>query len=235
MKKIFILVPFLAIAFLQFSFNSFQNLKEVLYKPNCQAVIVKEGVNKDDREYVLESKESKINWQGYYVLGGGHQGTLRFESGSIVLTKDDKITQSHFKIAMNSLENTDLQPKDGKADLEKHLKSGDFFSTDKFPNAYFKLKKVQHFAKFNPISTSEQISITGELTIKGLTRPITFMAELKKGEQNIVKIQGEVKIDRSNWGINYKSPSLLDSVKDGIISNEIKIKLDLTFRPADGC
>ena len=96
---------------------------------------------------------------------GQHNGTVNFKDGALVF-KGNKLVGGTFTVDMTSLTATDLSGEyQGK--LNGHLKADDFFGTDKFPTATLVFKKIG--AKSANVYTA-----TADLTIKGITQPVTF-------------------------------------------------------------
>ncbi|TXH29415.1 MAG: YceI family protein [Cyclobacteriaceae bacterium] len=178
-----------------------------------------------DTKWELNQKQSKLIWMGKPIVGSGHEGTIQFTSGSIVTSSTGQITQGELVADMNTIKNTDMKPDDGGRDLEDHLKNDDFFSVTKFPRANFSILKVVPDATYK---TSGRIKITGLLTIKGITNQVEFMATTTSSKENI-QVKGELIIDRTKWDIIYQSKSIFKNLKDGVISDEIKLTLDLKF------
>lgn len=171
----------------------------------------------------LNQKESKLLWMGKPIVGSGHEGTIQLTSGSIVTSTSGQIIQGELVADMNTIKSTDMKPDDGGKDLEEHLKNDDFFSVTKFPRANFSILKVTDANK-----TTGQLKITGLLTIKGITNQVEFVATTTSSKENI-QLKGELIIDRTKWDINYQSKSIFKSLKDGVISDEIKLTIDLKF------
>lgn len=174
-------------------------------------------------KWELNQKESKLLWMGKPIVGSGHEGTIQLVSGSIVTSTSGQIIQGELVADMNTIKNTDMKPDDGGKDLEEHLKNDDFFSVTKFPRANFSILKVADVNK-----TTGQLKITGLLTIKGITNQVEFIATTTSSKENI-QVKGELIIDRTKWDINYQSKSIFKSLKDGVISDEIKLTIDLKF------
>lgn len=173
--------------------------------------------------WVLNQKESKLLWMGKPIVGSGHEGTIQLISGTVVTSTSGQIMQGELVVDMNTIKNTDMKPDDGGKDLEEHLKNDDFFSVTKFPRANFSILKVADANK-----TSGQLKITGLLTIKGITNQVEFVATTTSSKENI-QVKGELIIDRTKWDVNYQSKSIFKSLKDGVISDEIKLTIDLKF------
>ncbi|HXF43432.1 MAG TPA: YceI family protein [Pyrinomonadaceae bacterium] len=110
----------------------------------------------------------------------------------------------------------------GVAARDNHLKTADFFDAEKFPEIQFVSKKVE--------KTSKGWLLTGDLTMKGVTKSVSIPFEisgwLPAGDRNPAKmgIAGETKLNRRDFGINYGN-----NLPSGIpaISDEVKIVLQI--------
>jgi polyisoprenoid-binding protein YceI len=175
--------------------------------------------------FELEKLRSKLTWIGKPIVGGGHQGTIQFISGSLSTMPDGTISKGDFAMDMKSIKNTDVKPEKSAKDLENHLKSDDFFSVDRFPTANFAITKMNP----NPNSQSKtQFEVSGFLSLKGITNLITFPATITY-EKETIRVIAEITIDRTKWDIIYDSKSIFGSLKDNAISDEIKVLLNLFF------
>lgn len=177
-----------------------------------------------DTNWELNPKQSHLTWMGKPIVGSGHEGTIQLNSGSLVTSSSGQITKGELWVDMTTIKNTDMKPDDGGKDLEDHLKNDDFFSVAKFPRASFSILKVV------PDATDKtgQIKITGLLTIKGITNQVEFTATTVISKENI-SVKADLIIDRTKWDIIYQSNSIFKNLKDGVISDEIKITVDLNF------
>ena len=162
----------------------------------------------------INIEKSTINWNAKKVTGE-HSGTVNFQDGSITL-KGGKVVGGSFTVDMTSLIATDLSG-DWKGKLEGHLKSEDFFSTEKFKTSTLVFKKVA--AKANGVYT-----ITADLTIKGITNPVTFDLAVKGNTATSV-----VKIDRTKYNIKYGSKSFFESIGDKAIYDDFTLTVNLQF------
>lgn len=166
-------------------------------------------------------EKSTIQWTATKAGGGGHTGTFKLLDGSFHIIRGN-LKQGSFTINMGSVEVTDLTGSD-KADLEGHLKDADFFETTKFPTAQFDLTGILF-----PEQPDANIThlLTGNLTIKGITKEIKFPAHLEVQGDNVIVTSPEFSINRTDWGIKYHS-GLVGTVKDKIINDEVKLKLNV--------
>ena len=159
-------------------------------------------------------EKSTINWNAKKVTGE-HSGTIKFQEGNLIF-KDGKVAGGSFTVDMTSIDNTDLSG-DWKGKLLGHLKSDDFFSTEKFKTSTLVFKKVA--AKANGVYT-----ITADLTIKGITNPVTFDLTVKGDSATSV-----VKIDRTKYNIKYGSKSFFESIGDKAINDDFDLTVNLQF------
>lgn len=162
----------------------------------------------------IDAKKSTINWVGKKVTGE-HSGTVNFQEGMLIF-KGDKVAGGNFTVDMTSLTSTDLTG-DWKAKLDGHLKSEDFFGTEKNPTSTLKFTKIA--PKGNGAYT-----VTADLTIKGITNPVTFDL-IVKGNTASTKFN----IDRTKYGIKYNSKSFFDSIGDKAIYDDFELTVNLVF------
>jgi len=168
--------------------------------------------------YVIDTMNSKAEWKGFKVVKSdntSHIGTLKFESGEVTV-KDNKLESGQFVIDMNSIANEDLKETDGNAKLIGHLKSADFFDVEKFPTASYEITKISEA----PGGSDYNTVLDGNLTLKGITKPATFNAnvKIKDGELSIATEPKD--INRDEFGIKFQMPAA-----EGLIKNEINVQL----------
>ncbi|MDO5981284.1 YceI family protein [Flavivirga spongiicola] len=170
------------------------------------------AIDKNKKE--IKTDKSKVVWKGYKVTGS-HEGTIAIKSGFLNF-EGDKLTGGEFVIDMTSINTTDMQG-EYKGKLDGHLKSGDFFDVAAYPTAKLVFVKVKSTGK----NTYE---VTGDLTIKGKTNPVTFTISVYGS-----KATASLKIDRTKFGIEYKSTSFFENLKDKAIYDEFDLVTDLEF------
>ena len=106
---------------------------------------------------------------------------------------------------------------------DKHIRGGDFLDVENFPEIVFVTTSVA------PTGT-DTADVTGNLTIKGVTKELTLQAKLNKlgpspfnPKQTIAGFTVTGQIDRTEYGINYAAPA---------VSAIIPIRLDLELSPS---
>lgn len=160
--------------------------------------------------YTANTKTSTLNWKGFKPTGE-HNGTVAIKDGSLVISEGN-LSGGSFTFDMTAITVLDIPAEDEyNAKLVGHLESPDFFDSANQPTATFEITSVSG------------VNIKGNLTVKGITKPIEFEAILAKTESGI-ELTGETfKIDRTQFGIEYKSKSIFENLKDKFIDDEFEI------------
>lgn len=168
----------------------------------------------------VDTEASVINWIGAKFTGDQHTGTINIADGNL-LVEGDQLVGGKFAIDMSTIAVTDETPDGGKAKLVGHLSTGDFFEVEKFPTATFEITSVE------AVTGKEDAthSITGNLTMKDITKSITFPAEVRIAD-NIAAQTTQFVIDRTQWGVMYNSTAA-GALKEKAIKDEIALKITL--------
>jgi polyisoprenoid-binding protein YceI len=183
------------------------------------------------KRYTTNGAMSDIRWSGSSP-GGSHNGSIKVSEGEVFFDKGK--FQGSFTIDMNTLNVLDLEG-DEKKSLEEHLKgtgadgASDFFNVTKFPTAKFEILEVIG-ASDQPNSNS---TITGNLTMLGITKLISFPGNLSVGDEDIVISTNPFTINRTDWGIKYGSKTFFQDLKDKFIDDNITLQISLRCM-ADG-
>ncbi|WP_224994630.1 YceI family protein [Cesiribacter sp. SM1] len=176
-----------------------------------------------DTTYTVNQQQSKLTWIGRKV-GGEHTGTIQLSNGKINWN-GKSLTGGTFEVDMSSITNTDVTDKEYNQKLVSHLKSDDFFSTDKYPKARFVITKV------TPLANS-QSQIKGKLTIKGITKEVEFPATIQASGSQLTA-RAKVVVDRTLYNIRYGSGSFFDNLGDKAINNEFELNVVLVANKAE--
>lgn len=176
------------------------------------------ATTREGNVYELDTLNSRVEWKGFKVIKSdnmSHFGTIKFESGEVTV-KEGKLESGKFVADMNSINSIDLKDDAEQHDkLVGHLKDDDFFGVAKFPTSSFEITKVtpNQGGDYNTL-------IDGNLTIKGITKPVSFNANvsLNNGEVNIATEPKD--IDREDFGVKFQMP-----VTNGVIKNEVNIQI----------
>lgn len=173
--------------------------------------VVKTDVNNNYNVY-----SSKLTWKGYKPTGT-HEGTFNLKKGQLNFD-GETLKGGKFIFDMASIDVTDIPKTDEyHAKLVDHLTNPDFFDTKQFPTGTFEITKI---TKGDVNSTVE-----GNLTLKGITKNITFPASIIKNGDEVTFMSSAIKIDRTDFGIKYKSKKFFDNLKDKFVND----LFDITF------
>jgi polyisoprenoid-binding protein YceI len=155
-----------------------------------------------DSKFSLTGKNTKIEFIGTKAEGK-HDGGFKTLSGTATATGTDPTT---LKIAID-IDMTSTWTDTAK--LTAHLKSPDFFGVKKYPKAKFVTTKV--------VKDDKGYTITGDLTLTGETKSVSFPAEVTVSDDKLT-VKGTFKIDRNDFGISYGK---------GKIDPDVTIKVSL--------
>ena len=169
--------------------------------------------------YKVDPNGSKITYVGKKVIGE-HTGTLTLKSGTIIV-EGNKITGGEFVADMNSLTSTDITDKDYNAKYVTHMKSADFFNTEKFPEAKVVIKGSV------PTEDKKALKVNAELTMLGTTKPISFVVDNLKTTETELTAGSKMVLDRTLWGLKYGSASYFKGLGDKAIKHEFDLAVEI--------
>jgi polyisoprenoid-binding protein YceI len=198
-----------------FNINN-QNLKQMknLKSIALALVVAFATVSVSAQTKKIDAAKSSINWLGKKVTGQ-HNGTVNFKDGALVF-KGKKVAGGNFTVDMTSLTATDLTG-EWLGKLNGHLKADDFFGTDKFPTAKLVFKKVA-------VKSANVFTVTADLTIKGITSPVTFDLATTANAAST-----KFMVDRTKYDIKYGSGTFFTSIGDKAIADEFELDVNLKF------
>lgn len=173
-----------------------------------------------DPAYKLQPQLSTLGWEGKAVTHG-HNGTMNFTGGDLVV-KGNSIVGGTVTVDMKSMKATDIKDADSQGKFVGHMSSDDFFGVATYPTSTFKIVSVTPIK--GAAKDADNVTIAGDMTIKGVTQRISFPA--KAGvKDGIASASGKVTIDRTKFGLKYGSKSFFESIGDKAINDTF----DLTF------
>jgi polyisoprenoid-binding protein YceI len=140
--------------------------------------------------YTVNAAKSKVNWTGS-KKADFHTGYFPVKSGSIQVD-GGKLVGGTFVIDIAGLKVTD----EAGANLQGHLSSADFFDIAKFGEATYTITSVKY-------TNGDKATITGNLTLKGVTAPVSFEAIIRSADDKGFFAEAFFALDRTIFGINY--------------------------------
>lgn len=204
-----------------------------------------QAVSASAATYTIDTSASQLNWNGFKPTGR-HMGTIAIKDGNIAV-EDGQVVGGSFTIDLNVIDVQDLQG-EHRDKLTNHLKSQDFFYTEKFPTARFEITKVEAYNSgaiasaeeddnMAVVVNNEEVSeykidnpthtVTGNLTMRDTTLSISFPAEIKVTD-NYVEAQAKFNLDRTKWKVSYNDEG--DPVRvaqDKFIYNTVNVGFDI--------
>jgi len=174
--------------------------------------------------YKADLAQSRVEWTGTKPVGQ-HHGSLTLKDGGLTVD-NNTITGGNFTIDMTSLKVLDKDT-NGTSKLAGHLSSGDFFDVAKHPTAAFEITSVK--AGVDSAAGKELVmkdathTVTGNLTLKGVTKSVTFPAKIAVNDA-MATADANFNIDRTQWGLVYGNDQ---SLGDKFIRPTVNIQLHL--------
>ncbi|MBL7788875.1 MAG: YceI family protein [Chitinophagales bacterium] len=187
------------------------------YSAQAQAKMKKSPAQKSTTvaTYEVDNNATSVLWTGKKV-GGKHFGKIKVAQGSLTAT-GNQITNGSITIDMNSMTCDDIADAEYNGKLIGHLKNEDFFNTASHPEAKLDITKVTYKGKMAVVS--------GNLTIKGISQPISFNARIGNSG-NQITANGKLVFDRTKYDIKYGS-TLFGAAADKAIENNVSLDIVL--------
>ncbi len=208
MKTSFIASPFVALS--TFALVSCDNPADKTATAEVSdAVEKKEETAPDAAVKYVFTDNSKVGFIGSKVTGS-HEGGFKKFTGHFTLV-DGKPAGNDHKVEIDMTSTWSDNEK-----LTGHLKAPDFFDVEKFPTSTFDVTSIT--------AKDDGYSVTGNFTLHGVTKSITFPATVSQ-DGEVAKIQAEFDINRFDFDIKYPGR------KDDLIRKEVVIKLALEAKP----
>lgn len=177
--------------------------------------------------YQVDAPRCEVKWTGFKPTGQ-HHGIVPVSGGTIYVD-GNLLTAGSITLNVAGLEVRD-QEGEMKENLTNHLrgttpgKEDDFFNVNQYPTATFTIRNSSLITD-DPAWTHQ---LNGELTMKGVTKPIAFKANVDLMTGSALKATSEAfVINRAEWNIKFKSKSFFDDLKEDFISDDIRLELTL--------
>lgn len=168
--------------------------------------------------WLIDPAHSSANFSVKHMMIAKVHGGFEKVSGTLQYDPSD-ITKASIEASIDAASiNTRETQRDG------HLKSADFFDVEKYPTLNFKSKKVE--------KDGEDLKVTGDLTIHGITKEVVLevegpTAEMKDPYGNIkIGISATTKIKRKDFGLTWNAALEAGGV---LVGDDVAISLDIQF------
>jgi polyisoprenoid-binding protein YceI len=145
-------------------------------------------------EYVIDPAHTSVEFIGRHLMITKVRGRFTDVSGTITVDEKPERSRVEVDISVASIATGDHRRDD-------HLRSPDFFDVEKHPAIAFRSTKVEQM-------TSDSWTVTGDLTVRDVTRPVTLQVEFDGagaspfGDERI-SFSAATEVDREDWGLNW--------------------------------
>ena len=187
-------------------------MKKIKYILMVLAMAVAANLMAQTHQY--NNENAIIKWTGEKI-GGTHYGNISLKEG-FLKWDHDQIVSGVFVVDMKSITNTDLENESYNKKLVDHLISDDFFGADEYPEAKLELTKSAAFK-------DGKAMLCGNLTIRDKTHAIEFEAT-----KDVQKLHAKIVIDRSKFGVKFRSKSFFKDLGDNLIYDEFTLEIILS-------
>lgn len=167
--------------------------------------------------YELDPAHSRVGFVARHAMVTKVRGSFTDVDASGYFDADDPTnSRLHATIRAASIDT-------GNADRDAHLRSNDFLDPDNHPEITFDSTGIT-------AAGARQFEITGDLTIRGVTRPVTLDAELSGpavdpyGNQRL-GLEARARINRKDWGVNWNATLDAGGV---LVSDKVTLEIDIS-------
>jgi polyisoprenoid-binding protein YceI len=168
--------------------------------------------------FTVDPEKSELVWIGKKITGD-HTGPVKVGKGTLIVS-NGQLSGGIVSVDLRTITSSDLKDnKEYHDKLVNHLKADDFFAVEKFPTVTFKITTVTP-------KPAGQVDLVGALTIKGITRPISFPATVKV-HGNTLEATGKATIDRAKYGMKFRSKSFFENLGDKMIYDDFTLDLKI--------
>lgn len=180
-----------------------------------EKVVVSEEVTVEKTVIVtnVDLTTSMMTWKGTKPTGE-HNGTVALKSGGLVV-ENGVLKEGEFVINMSTIKNLDMAGSAGAGKIEAHLKNADFFDIAVYPTSTFVITSV--------LEVEANLAVTGNLTIKDVTKSITIPAKISSEDGVTTFTSALFNIDRADFNVKYGSKRWIEGLKDKFIDDLVEM------------
>ncbi|MFD3512143.1 YceI family protein [Streptomyces sp. NPDC058657] len=168
-------------------------------------------------EYSIDPSHSSIGFTVRHAMVTNVRGTFAEHEGTL------KLDGAHPAASEASIDVKIASIDTGVADRDNHLRSGDFFDAETYPAMTFRSTGAEQLG-------GDDYRITGDLTIKDVTRPLSIDLEFNGVATDVygnerVGFEGSATILRSDWGLTWNAALETGGV---MVSDKVKLTFDIS-------
>ncbi|BDH60043.1 polyisoprenoid-binding protein [Lysinibacillus sp. PLM2] len=172
-------------------------------------------------KYTVDQSHSQVGFEVKHMMVSKVKG--QFDAYTAEVEAEDLADLTTAQIAF-TLDVASINTRN--TDRDNHLKGADFFDVEKYPSITFKSTSI--------VKDGDDYKLTGDLTIKDVTKPVTFEVEFGGKGTNpwgveVYGFEAEAKINREEFGLTWNAALETGGV---LVGKDIKIKVELEVNPA---
>jgi polyisoprenoid-binding protein YceI len=167
----------------------------------------------------IDPVHSTAQFKVKHMMISNVKGEFTSLKGSLKFDEQD-VANSHVEAEIDA---TTINTREPQRDA--HLKSADFFDVEKFPSLSFRSTSVS-------TKGADELAVGGELTIHGVTRPVTFTVEGPSAPakdpwgNTRIGLSATTKINRKDFGLTWNAALETGGI---LVGEEVTITLDVQF------
>ena len=166
------------------------------------------------KKWTIDPTHSEVGFKVKHMMFTNVKGLFNDYSADIDFNDDLKEANLQFEAKINSIFTNNT-------DRDNHLKSADFFDAEQHPTLNFKSTKIEE--------NGSEYEITGDLTIKGITKPDTLNAEFSglmtdPWGNTKVGLNLDGKINRKDFGLTYNAALETGGV---LVGEDVKLNAEI--------
>lgn len=166
------------------------------------------------KKWTIDPTHSEVGFKVKHMMFTNVKGLFNDYSVAVDFNEDLKDANLQFEAKINSIFTNN-------ADRDTHLKSADFFDAEQYPTLNFKSTKIE--------GNGSEFEITGDLTIKDITKPITLNAEFSglmtdPWGNTKVGLNLDGKINRKDFGLTYNAALETGGV---LVGEDVKLNAEI--------
>ena len=164
--------------------------------------------------YALDAAHKRVGFVVRHLMVSKVRG--QFAEATATITVGEDPLQSAVTASINT-----ASIETGQVDRDNHLRSGDFFESEKYPTIEFRSTGIKSHS-------GAEFVLDGELTIKGTTKPVELVVEFEGATpspygQGVFGFTAHTEIDREDWGLTWNMALESGGV---MVSKKIKIEIE---------
>lgn len=167
--------------------------------------------------YALDASHSRVGFVARHAMVTKVRGAFNEVTGTGYLDAADP-SKSHLELTIQAA-SIDTR----NADRDAHLRGNDFFDMERYPEIRFVSTSAER-------ADDTTYRVTGDLTIKDVTKPVTFDLEFTGavvdpfGNQRI-GLEGSVTVNRKDWGVSWNATMEAGGV---LVSEKVLLEFEVS-------